>query len=38
MAQNYIQDTRSAGRENPESFALGKISIQAGVSVTFELK
>jgi uncharacterized protein len=38
MVQNYIQDTRGAGSENPESFALGKISIRAGVSVTFELK
>ena len=38
MSQNVIQDTRGAGGEDPQSMALGKISIRAGVSVTFELK
>ena len=39
MSQNVIQDTRgSGGGEDPQSMALGKISIRAGVSVTFELK
>ncbi|MGA2620128.1 MAG: SIMPL domain-containing protein [Thermoguttaceae bacterium] len=38
MSQNVIQDQRGSGGENPESMALGKISIRAGVSVTFELK
>ena len=38
MSQNVIQDQRGSGGANPESMALGKISIQAGVSVTFELK
>jgi uncharacterized protein len=38
QAQNYIQDTLEADSRNPETFALGKISIRAGVSVTFELK
>jgi uncharacterized protein len=38
MSQNVIQDQRGSGGEAPESMALGKISIRAGVSVTFELK
>jgi uncharacterized protein YggE len=40
MSQNVIQDTRggAGGGEDPQSMALGKISIRAGVSVTFELK
>ena len=38
MSQNVIQDTRGSGGEDPQSMALGKISIRAGVSVTFELK
>jgi uncharacterized protein YggE len=39
MSQNVVQDTRgSGGGEEPQSMALGKISIRAGVSVTFELK
>jgi uncharacterized protein YggE len=39
MSQNVIQDTRGAGGgEDPQSMALGKISIRAGVSVVFELK
>jgi uncharacterized protein len=38
MVQNSIQDAREPGGEDPGSMALGKISIHAGVSVTFELK
>jgi uncharacterized protein YggE len=38
MSQNVIQDTRGSGGEDPQSMALGKISIRASVSVTFELK
>jgi hypothetical protein len=38
MSQNVIQDTRGSGGEEPQGMALGKISIRAGVSVTFELK
>jgi hypothetical protein len=38
MSQNVIQDQRGSGGENPESMALGKVSIRAGVSVTFESK
>ena len=38
MSQNVIQDTRGSGGEDPQAMALGKISIRAGVSVTFELK
>jgi len=38
MSQNVVQDTRGAGAEDSQSLALGKISIRAGVSVTFELK
>lgn len=38
MSQNVIQDQRGSGGEDPKSMALGKISIRAGVSVTFELK
>ena len=38
MSQNVIQDTRGSGGEDPQSMALGKISIRVGVSVTFELK
>ena len=38
MSQNVIQDTRGAGGEEPQGMALGKISIRAGVSVTFALK
>jgi uncharacterized protein len=38
MSQNVIQDTRGSGGEDPQSMALGKISIRAGVSVVFELK
>ena len=38
MAQNVIQDTRGSGGEDLQSMALGKISIRASVSVTFELK
>lgn len=38
MSQNVIQDTRGSGGAEPQSMALGKISIRAGVSVTFELK
>ncbi len=38
MSQNVVQDTRGSGGEDPQSLALGKISIRAGVSVTFELK
>ena len=38
MSQNVIQDTRGSGGEEPQGMALGKISIRAGVSVTFALK
>jgi uncharacterized protein YggE len=38
MSQNVIQDTRGSGGQEPESMALGKISIRASVSVVFELK
>ena len=38
MSQNVIQDQRGSGGEDPQSMALGKISIRASVSVTFELK
>ncbi len=38
MSQNAIQDTRAAGGEDLQSMALGKVSIRAAVSVTFELK
>ena len=38
MSQNVVQDTRSSGGEDLQSMALGKISIRAAVSVTFELK
>ena len=38
MSQNVIQDTRGPGGEDPQAMALGKISIRAGVAVTFELK
>ena len=38
MSQNVVQDARAAGGEEPQGMALGKISIRAGVSVTFALK
>jgi hypothetical protein len=38
MSQNVIQDTRGSGGEDLQSMALGKVSIRAAVSVTFELK
>ncbi len=38
MSQNVIQDQRGSGGEEPQCMALGKISIRASVSVTFELK
>jgi uncharacterized protein len=38
MSQNVIQDQRGSGGEEPQGMALGKISIRAGVSVTFALK
>lgn len=38
MAQNTIQQMGGAGGEITDTIALGKISIRAGVSVTFELK
>ncbi len=38
MTQNVIQDNREPVREDSEPSALGKISIRAAVSVTFELK
>jgi uncharacterized protein YggE len=38
MLQNVVQDQRGAGGEEPQDMALGKISIRAGVSVTFALK
>jgi uncharacterized protein YggE len=38
MSQNAIQNVQGASGEISETIALGKISIQANVSVTFELK
>lgn len=38
MTQNAIQNVQSGSGEISETIALGKISIQANVSVTFELK
>lgn len=38
MAQNAIQNVQGGSGEISETIALGKISIQANVSVTFELK
>jgi uncharacterized protein YggE len=38
MSQNRIQDTREPSAEGVQSMAPGKLSIRAGVSVTFELK
>lgn len=38
MSQNVIQDQRGSGGDDPRNLALGKISIRAGVSVTFQLK
>jgi uncharacterized protein YggE len=38
MSQNVIQNIPTSGENISESIALGKISIKASVSVTFELK
>jgi hypothetical protein len=38
MVQNAIQNVQGGSGEISETIALGKISIQANVSVTFELK
>lgn len=38
MSQNVIQDVQGESGEISDSIALGKISIRANVSVTFELK
>lgn len=38
MAQNAIQDSRGPSGEEPQGMALGKISIRAAVSVSFEMK
>jgi len=38
MSQNVIQDTRGSGGEEPQGMALDKISIRAGVPVTFALR
>ena len=38
MTQNVIQEAPEGGGETPGTIALGKISIRANVSVTFELK
>jgi hypothetical protein len=38
MSQNVSQNVQSGSSETPETIALGKISIRANVSVTFDLK
>jgi uncharacterized protein YggE len=38
MSQNITQNIQSESGESPETIALGKISISANVSVTFDLK
>ena len=38
MSQNVMQDVRGNSSEISDTIALGKLSIRAGVSVTFELK
>jgi uncharacterized protein YggE len=38
MSQNVVQDVQGGRGEGSETIALGKISIRAGVAVTFELR
>jgi hypothetical protein len=38
MSQNVAQDVRGGSGEISDTIALGKISIRAGVAVTFEMR